>query len=540
MTLLQDYVTRHAEARPDAVALVMGDERLTYGEVEAAANRLARLLRESDCRRGDRICLFVPKCPAAVVAELAVLKADCVYVPIDIASPAPRVEMIVESSDPAMILATEQAAKLLDDVLALRPGRETSVGALEGPLSGEHFEASFSRSDADTQSEGPLPSRTSPEDAAHILFTSGSTGTPKGVVIKHENVVAFVEWATAYFGTKESDRVSGHPPLHFDLSTFDIYGTFLAGAELHLVPAAANLMPNKLAKLIRDSELTQWFAVPSTFTYMAKFEAFEHGDFPALERVIWCGEVLPTPILMHWMERLPHATFTNLYGPTEATIASSFYTVPAIPASETEPIPIGVACAGEELLVLDEQLRPVPTGGIGDLFIGGVGLSPGYWRDEEKTSAAFIPDPRNPMERIYRTGDLAKVREDGLVDFLGRADSQIKHRGYRIELGEIETALNALDDIRECAVVGVETGGFEGTAICCAYAPAAGADVAPPAIREQIAESLPTYMLPSRWVVMNVLPKNVNGKIDRRAIREHFEAQAESVEPAARAAADSR
>jgi amino acid adenylation domain-containing protein len=539
VTLLQDYVTRRAETRPDAVAVVMGEERLTYGELEAAGNRLARLLREAGCSRGDRVCLFVPKCPAAIVAELGVLKADCVYVPIDIASPAPRVEMIVDSSEPALILATEPAAKLLDDVLGLRSD-SIAVGALEDRLSGEHFESAFSSADADVQSAEPLPVETKPADAAHILFTSGSTGTPKGVVIKHENVVAFVEWATAYFGTKESDRISGHPPLHFDLSTFDIYGTFLAGAELHLVPAAANLMPNKLAAVIRDAELTQWFAVPSTFTFMAKFDAFEHGDFPALERVIWCGEVLPTPILMHWMERLPHATFTNLYGPTEATIASSYFTVPEIPAGETEPIPIGVACDGEELLVLDEQLQPVPDGEIADLYIGGVGLSPGYWRDEEKTAAAFLPDPRNPAERIYRTGDLAKVREDGLVDFLGRADSQIKHRGYRIELGEIETALNALDEIRECAVVGVETGGFEGTAICCAYAPAAGADVAPPAIREQIARSLPTYMLPSRWVVMDGLPKNVNGKIDRRAIREHFEAEAETVEPAARAAADSR
>jgi amino acid adenylation domain-containing protein len=537
VTLLQDYVTRQAETRPDAVAVVMGEERLTYGELEEAGNRLARLLRETGCARGDRVCLFVPKCPAAIVAELGVLKADCAYVPIDIASPAPRVEMIVESSEPSLILATAPAAKLLDDVLALRPGGKVPVGSLEEPLSGKHFESAFSGEDIDSQSASPIPAENSAEDAAHILFTSGSTGTPKGVVIKHENVVTFVEWATGFFGTKETDRVSGHPPLHFDLSTFDIYGTFLAGAELHLVPAAANLMPNKLAELIRSSELTQWFAVPSTFTYMAKFEAFEHGDFPSLERVIWCGEVLPTPILMHWMERLPHASFTNLYGPTEATIASSYYTMPEIPASETEPVPIGVACDGEELLVLDEELQPVEPGEIGDLYIAGVGLSPGYWRDEEKTAAAFLPDPRNPGERIYRTGDLAKVREDGLVDFLGRADSQIKSRGYRIELGEIETALNALDDIRECAVVGVETGGFEGTAICCAYAPVKGASVAPPAIRAQIAKALPSYMLPARWVVMDELPKNVNGKIDRRSIREHFEAEA-TAEPSRQAAAD--
>ncbi len=373
--LLQEYVARQAEARPDDVALVMGAERLTYGELEAASNRLARLIREAGCVRGDRVCLFVPKTPAAIVAELATLKADCAYVPIDTASPAPRVELIVGSSEPTLILVAAPAAKLLDEVLE---SRTITVGSLdEEPLAGERFSSAFSAADQAAQSAEPLPWENTTDDAAHILFTSGSTGTPKGVVITHANVVAFVEWAVDYFGTKAGDKVSGHPPLHFDLSTFDIYGTFLAGGELHLVPAVANLVPHKLAELIRTSELTQWFAVPSIFTFMAKFGVVEPGAFPSLERVLWCGEVLPTPILIEWMNAVPQATFTNLYGPTEATIASSYYTMPSIPESETEPTPIGIPCAGEELLVLDEKLQPVPTGEIGDLFIGGMGLSPG-------------------------------------------------------------------------------------------------------------------------------------------------------------------
>jgi acyl-coenzyme A synthetase/AMP-(fatty) acid ligase len=293
---------------------------------------------------------------------------------------------------------------------------------------------------------------------------------------------------------------------------------------LHLVPPALNLIPHKLAAFIRDNELTQWFSVPSIMTYMAKFDVIREGDFPALERILWCGEVLPTPILIHWMERLPHARFTNLYGPTEATIASSYYTVADRPATETEPIPIGTPCAGEALLVLDDKLTPVETGEVGDLYIGGVGLSPGYWRDDDKTNAAFSSSP-NGSERIYRTGDLAKTGDDGLVYFLGRADSQIKSRGYRIELGEIETALNAIDELRECAVVGVESGGFEGTAICCAFAPAAGSEVQPSDLRERLGNVLPTYMLPSKWLQLEVLPKNVNGKIDRKQLRELFEAE---------------
>ena len=530
--LLQEYVARQADARPDAVALAMGGERMTYGELEAASNRLARLLREAGCGRGDRVCLFLPKSIAAIVAEIATLKADCAYVPIDTASPAPRVEMIVQAAEPALALLSAPAATLLDEVLALGGVGDVAVGSLDGGREGARFTAA----DLDAQSPQPLAWENVASDPAHLLFTSGSTGTPKGVVIKHENVVAFVEWATRYFRTSAEDRISGHPPLHFDLSTFDVYGTFLAGAELHLVPPAANLLPHKLAELIRDSELTQWFSVPSVLTYMAKLDVIEHGDFPSLKRVVWCGEVLPTPILIHWMERLPHAAFTNLYGPTEATIASSYHTVTEIPASETDPIPIGVACDGEELLVLDEQRRPVPAGEIGDLYIAGVGLSPGYWRDEQKTAAAFVQDPRSSDGRIYRTGDLAKVTEDGLVHFLGRADSQIKSRGYRIELGEIETALNALGQIGECAVVGVDTGGFEGTAICCAYAPAAGADVQPADVRDRLRKVLPTYMLPARWLVLEALPKNVNGKIDRRRIRERFEQDSEPAAVSERAA----
>jgi non-ribosomal peptide synthetase component F len=318
--------------------------------------------------------------------------------------------------------------------------------------------------------------------------------------------------------------MSGHPPLHFDLSTFDIYGTFFVGGQLHLIPEATSLLPHKLATFIRTAELTQWFSVPSIMTYMAKFDVLKQDDFPTLKRVLWCGEVLPTPTLIYWMQRLPHVQFTNLYGPTEATIASSYYTVRECPRTETEPIPIGTACGGEELLILDSSLRPVRPGEIADLYIAGAGVSPGYWRDAERTSASFLPHVRFPDSgaRMYRTGDLARITDKGLVYFLGRADSQIKSRGYRIELGEIETALNALADVRECAVVGVDLGRFEGTTICCAFAATNGGTTAAK-LRRQLKELLPDYMLPSRWRAFDALPKNANGKIDRRALRELFQ-----------------
>ena len=316
-----------------------------------------------------------------------------------------------------------------------------------------------------------------------------------------------------------TDRVSGHSPLHFDLSTFDIYGAFAAGAELHLVPAEVNLMAPKLAAFIRDARLTQWFSVPSILTYMAKFDAVTSDGFPELKRLLWCGEVFPTPPFVHWMERLPHVTFTNLYGPTEATIASSYYTLDERP-DPADGSSIGEACAGEGLLVLNERLAAVADGEVGDLDISGAGLSPGYWRDPDNTAAAFRT--RANGERIYRTGDLARVGPDGLVFFHGRSDTQIKSRGHRIELGEIEAALSVIDELAESAVVALPTDGFEGYSICCAYVPAAGADVSPVTLRTALRTQIPNYMLPSKWLALDRLPKNANGKTDKPALRDRF------------------
>ncbi len=543
MELLQDYLWRAADRDPDRTALVMGDDRVSYGQLEGSTNRLARFLRARGVGHGDRVCVLAPKSPATVAGMLAVLKAQGAYVPIDSASPAPRIARIFASADPRLVLVDPTAAGRIDELIAEGGlAEDIPIGSVNGPATGERFEAEFAIADCWTESGDPLARRGSPGDIAHLLFTSGSTGNPKGVIITHANVVAFVDWAVAYFGTRATDRISGHPPLHFDLSTFDIYGTFAAGAELHLVPPSLSVSPHALAGMIRDAQLTQWFSVPSVLTYMAKFDAVAQDDFPALERLLWCGEVLPTPVLIHWMRRLGHVRFTNLYGPTEATIASSYYTVPQCPRDDTEPVPIGAPCSGEELIVLDERLAPVPDGEIGDLYITGVGLSPGYWRDDERTAEVFVPDPRapqrelgirgstlstrraiDPTARIYRTGDLARVGSGGLVEFLGRADSQIKSRGYRIELGEIEAALNAVEGVRECAVVGVDTGGFEGTTICCAYATLEGVELTPVMLRRQLSTVLPAYMLPARWSRLDLLPKNVNGKIDRKQLRERFE-----------------
>jgi amino acid adenylation domain-containing protein len=525
--LLHERVSYASEAWATETALVMGAERMSYEELERTSNRLAHLLIERGVKPGDRVCLLQAKAPAAIVSMLATLKAGAVYVPLDISSPAPRVQMILDSAQPRVVLASEAGDELAQSVRLGAEHNSVQASAADaspraelGSVQGRVMGASFGPEDFEALEDTPPACASNAEDPAHILFTSGSTGTPKGVVITHAMVAAFLDWALPYFGHRPGDRISGHPPLHFDLSTFDIYGTLSSGGELHLVGANV-LLPGHLARFIREAELTQWFSVPSTFAYMVRGNAVQSGDFPSLERIIWCGEVLPPAILRHWMTRVTGPTYTNLYGPTEATIASSFHTVQAPPHNVNRPIPIGKACAGEEIVVLDEQLKPVDAGEIGELYITGAGLSPGYWRDKEKTDAAFLNEPGSER-RIYRTGDLARCDEQGVLHYVGRVDSQIKSRGYRIELGEIETALAAVEGIAECAVVAVPSKGFEGMAICCAWTPRTDAKLDPPKLRRALVQTLPSYMLPSQWLRFEQLPKNVSGKIDRRLLKERF------------------
>src|SRR5260370_20881348 len=378
--LLQTWLSEQAAQRPSAVALVMNQERLTYGDLEEYTNRLARLLKDAGCKKGDRICLLLPKSPVAIISILGILKADCIYVPLDPASPVARLAKIVDSCQSRLLLAAGPVTPLLEELLS---GNERftslSIGWMDKqPVPSSVWQSTFDWNDLEIYPDVSLVYQNHEEDAAHIIFTSGSTGMPKGVVITHSNVIHFVRWAITYFGLAPWDRTSGHSPLHFDLSTFDIFGTLAAGAQLHLVPPELNVLPNKLAEFIRIAELTQWFSVPSILNYMAKFDVVQPNDFPALRRLLWCGEVFPTPALVYWMKRLPKVTFTNLYGPTEATIASSYYTIPNCPENDKVAIPIGRSCEGEELLVLDEELRPVSPGEVGDLYIRCVGISPGF------------------------------------------------------------------------------------------------------------------------------------------------------------------
>jgi amino acid adenylation domain-containing protein len=525
--LLGDYLRDQAHAHPDASAVVDRRVVLSYGALADLSRRLAALLQEHGCSPGDRVCLLLPKSAGAVAAMHAVLEAGCIYVPVDLGSPARRVLDIVRAVDPSALLVAGRGAAMAAELFRADPTLRAVVGAIvDDAIDVDGLSSSFSLADCASAPELRPFARVDVDTPAHILFTSGSTGRPKGVMVTHANVRSFVDWANAYFGVRPSDRISSHPPFHFDLSTFDIYGTLAAGATLHLVHPELNVLPRQLVDFIRSSELTQWFSVPSALTLLAKADAIGHDSLPALERVLACGETLPAPTLAYWMERVPNAVFTNLYGPTETTIASTHYTVEEPPQLHDD-VPIGRACGGEEVLVLDEDLRETPVGETGAIYVGGRGVTAGYWRDDVATQAAFIRDPRrDDGSKLYRTGDLGRIEDDGLLHFAGRTDDQIKSRGHRVEPAEIEIALASLDRVQEVAVVGAASDGFEGTVICCVYSTVDGEPVVPATLRQALRDALPLYMIPTRWLHLESLPKNANGKIDRKRIRDSFVAKA--------------
>jgi amino acid adenylation domain-containing protein len=527
MMRLQELFSRSAEARPESPAVVDRGTVTAYGPLEASTNQLARALREAGIAKGDRVALLASKSTSAITGALAAYKSDGILVPLDPAGPASRVARILRSCDCRFLLAGGATIELLRELENMGALRDVSLAWTGGrkDVAGR-LAVEFTLEDLRSLPATPLHYRSRSSDPAHILYTSGSTGEPKGVVITHENVIHFVEWALKRYGFGPSDRFSGHSPLHFDLSTFDLFGAFGAGAALYPLPPELNLQAHQLARFIRESEVTEWLSVPSALNFMAQNGAIRENDFPALRRLFWCGEVFPTPALIDCMKRLPHVKFTNWYGPTEATIASSYYDVPECPQDPTESIPIGTACEGEELVLLDERLNPVPPGTVGDLYIRGVGLSPGYWNDLERTRAAFL---NGAGPRMYKTGDLARIDDQGRFHIVGRADSQIKSRGYRIELGEIEGALSTLRLTKEAVVTSIATEGFEGTLICCAFVPS-HPGVNASALARRLRELLPFYMLPVRWMAMDRLPRNGSGKVDRKSLKKGF-ARRETLEP---------
>ncbi|WP_051845850.1 amino acid adenylation domain-containing protein [Streptomyces sp. NRRL F-5053] len=521
MTRLEQLVSAQAARTPEADAVVFGPERLTYRQLEERANRLAHALRAGGLRPAETVCLLVPKSPDAIVSLLGVLKAGGVCVPLDAASPVDRLASLVSRTGPCRLLADGRRGRLAAEVAAAAAPGAVAALCLPGSdaTATEPAPALTAADVAAAPTTAPEPVG-GPDDVAYLLFTSGSSGEPKGVPLTHAGIAHFVTWANEHFGLGPDDRISCHLQLHFDGSLWDVYGPLTSGAELHLVPPEASLLPTTLAAFIRDSRLTQWLSVPSVLSAMARHEVVEKDDFPDLRRVLWGGEVFPPTDVEFWMRRLPHTTFTGFYGTTETTIASTFHTLTAPP---DEALPVGRPLPGEWVEAVDDQLRPLPPGEVGELVIGGAGVSPGYWRDPERTAASFIELPEGSGRRAYRTGDLGSRDADGLLRFHGRADRQVKVNGYRVELDEVMSELHALPEISAAAVVSIP-GRAGGPLICAAYTLAEGVSLTARQVKSRLGGKVPGYMLPARWLALESLPANANGKTDLRALQQRFTA----------------
>ena len=381
---------RLAAQSPDRPALELEGRALTYGELAERARAIAETLLEHARDAGPPLtAVLAHRSATAFEGILGALARGHGYVPLNPGFPPARNRaMLARAGCEAIVVDAASRANVgsllegLDrHVLLVLPDQE-DVGPYVRQWAPHRVVGARELGAGRLES---LPVRAT--DPAYLLFTSGSTGTPKGVAVSHGNARAFLEAVTERYDFAEDDRFSQTFNLTFDLSVFDMFAAWESGACVCCPSDKTLLNP---ADFIRRSRLTVWFSVPSIAVFMRRLRVLKPASFPTLRWSLFCGEALPASVTQEWAAAAPSSTVENLYGPTEATIASSYYTMPEIPASETEPVPIGVACAGEELLVLDEKLEPVPAGEIGDLYIAGVGLSPGYWRDEEKTAAAFL------------------------------------------------------------------------------------------------------------------------------------------------------
>jgi amino acid adenylation domain-containing protein len=534
-SLLQELVTAQADRWPENPAVVWRRSALSYGDLETRSNQLARALRDIGCRRGDRVCVSSLRSPEAVVAILAIYKADAIYVPLDVASPPARLAKILRATGPRCVLTCASTAPLIDEVFRLlQPAEAVPVGSLgASSIIGERYSTAFCATDLRQLPARPLPYRNRPANPAQVLFRGGPGGALKGVVLTHATIRRFILWANEHFGVVAGDRHLFQSALSSGLTTYAIVGSLAAGATLHPVSADISQSPSRLADFVRETELTLWLSSAQTIGAMAQLDLVTPNDFPGVRHVVWHGDAPRPSDLRHWMTRLRHTTFTSLYGPTEATVASCYHTVPHRPERERLALPIGRTRPGVGVLVLDDALAPAPPQQIGELHIVGAGLSPGYWRDSDATAAAFVS--RTPAgeagEPMFRTGEYGYVGPDGEIYVAGPRDPMPKSEGPRLELGEIEAAVESLGSVQSAAVVAASDAA--GPILCCAYVPVSGLDIMPADLRADLAALLPAHMLPTRWKALNHLPRSADGALEREQIRHWFADESPVLSPVA-------
>ena len=500
-TIHQLFEAQAARA-PAATALVCGGAALTYAELNAQANRLAHHLRARGVGPDVLVGLCVERCFDMVVGLLAILKAGGAYVPLDPAYPRQRLAYMLEDAAPALLLTQQHLLERLPALALPLLCLDRDWNGLEG----------------DAANPAPLAQ---PEHLAYVIYTSGSTGQPKGVAVSLRNVVRLV-CNSDYFTLTAGQRVLQFAPVAFDASTFEIWGALLNGATLVLAPQE-RLSSAALGGLITAERIdTMWLTA-------ALFNQMVEDQLPALTSVghlLAGGEALSAHHVRQFLAAAEAAAsgarLTNGYGPTEGTTFTCCHLLPDH-AEAGASVPIGRPIANTEVYLLDARLRPVPVGVAGELYLSGAGLARGYLNRPELTAEKFLPHPfsATPGARMYRTGDLARYLPDGNIEYLGRIDQQVKLRGFRIELGEIEAALSALPAVREAVVLAREDAAGDKRLVAylvAQHGAAAESALQAGALRTALLHTLPDYMVPAHFVLLEQLPLSPTGKLDRQAL----------------------
>ncbi|WP_245816153.1 non-ribosomal peptide synthase/polyketide synthase [Rhodococcus maanshanensis] len=492
-----------AARRADSVAVRFEGVSLTYRELDERANRLARVLIEAGVGPESLVAVALPRSADLVVALLAVLKAGGGYLPVDPTYPADRIEYMLADAAPVCVLTWTGREMGLPSAL---PVIELDVVALDAV-------SAAAISDPDRRS--PLR----PDNVAYVIYTSGSTGRPKGVQVPHRTVTRLMSNTEDRFGFDESDVWTMFHSYAFDFSVWELWGPLLYGGTLVVVDYFTSRSPEQFLELLARERVTVLNQTPSAFYQLAEADR-QSGAELSLRYVVFGGEALELRRLSDWYDRHPDTapTLVNMYGITETTVHVSYREIDAVMAASASASVVGQAIAGLRVYVLDERLSPVPVGVPGEMYVAGVQLSRGYLGQPALSASRFVADPFGvDGSRLYRSGDLARWNRNGDLEYLGRADDQVKVRGFRIELGEIESALLAQDSVAQVAVIVRED--VPGSARLVAYLVlAAGVTVDVPGVREGAAAVLPEYMVPSAFVVVDEIPLTANGKLDRRAL----------------------
>jgi amino acid adenylation domain-containing protein len=508
---LPQLVEAQVMRTPEAIALSCGDEQVTYTQLNERANTLARYLMAQGVEPERLVAVLAERSIAFATTMLAIWKAGGVYLPLDPQHPSARIAQVLTRSRCVLVLVTDDLRPtLLQALEAVSPTMHPAVVSLEALL-------------AQAPSTTNSPARCHPQQLAYVLYTSGSTGAPKGVMVEHRGMRNHLAAKSADVQLSQADHIAQNGPQCFDISVWQCFAALLIGGRVHIFPDELALDPPRLLTEVEQQQVTILQLVPSLLRELIYAIEARGAGQPALSALRWLvptGDALPAELCRHWLRLYPKIPVLNTYGSTECSDDQCHYAITSLEGEDWPAImPIGTPIANLRAYVLDAWLELVPLGVVGELYIGGIGVGRGYLDDPERTAAIFVPDPFGEQAggRLYKTRDLVRYRADGTLEFMGRVDHLVKVRGHRIELGEIEAVLEQHPGVRESVVV-VHEGGSSGGKQLVAYVVPGQQSMPFDDLRSYLRGKLPNYMQPACFMILEALPLNSNGKVDRQAL----------------------